>query len=109
MGCRFEEFRDIIRIKMDIYNAVNDTKMTFDNIHFDHIKPVRAFKLEDKTEIGKCVHYTNMQPLLAQDNLTKSGTWSEIDEDFWCKNIIHNPNFLDIYMPNTNTFRMQVL
>lgn len=99
MGYTFEEFRDIIQIKMDIYNTVHDMKMTMDNIHFDHVKPVRAFKIQDKTELAECVHYMNIQPLLAKDNLKKSGKWCEVDKDFWRKNIIHNPNFIEIHMP----------
>jgi hypothetical protein len=46
-------------------------KVMSGEIHCDHIKPVAAF---DKTEIDwqfKCFHYSNLQPLWAEDNLKK--------------------------------------
>ena len=46
--------------------------MTWDNIHIDHIQPCASFDLEDPNEQRKCFHYTNLQPLLAEDNLRKS-------------------------------------
>ena len=46
--------------------------MTWDNIHVDHIQPCASFDLEDPNEQRKCFHYTNLQPLLAEDNLRKS-------------------------------------
>ena len=46
--------------------------MTWDNIHIDHIQPCASFDLEDPNEQRKCFHYTNLQPLLAEDNIRKS-------------------------------------
>lgn len=46
--------------------------MTWENIHIDHIQPCASFDLEDPNEQRKCFHYTNLQPLLAEDNLRKS-------------------------------------
>jgi transposase-like protein len=50
--------------------------MSWDNYgpywHLDHIKPCSSFNLEDIYEQRKCFHYTNLQPLLVLDNLTKS-------------------------------------
>ena len=61
--------------------------MTLDNIHFDHIKPVSAFNLKDEYKFLACCHYSNLQPLLAQDNIYKSSKWNEEDEAFWQDNI----------------------
>jgi len=46
--------------------------MTWDNIHIDHIQPCASFDLTNPTEQRKCFHYTNLQPLLVEDNLRKS-------------------------------------
>jgi hypothetical protein len=39
--------------------------------HIDHIIPCCAFNLIDPQEQLKCFHYTNLQPLWAEDNLKK--------------------------------------
>ena len=39
--------------------------------HIDHILPCRSFDLSKEKDIEKCFHYTNLQPLLASENLTK--------------------------------------
>ena len=51
--------------------------MTWDNYgthgwHVDHIMPCASFDLSDPEQQRKCFHYTNLQPLWAEDNLKKS-------------------------------------
>jgi len=48
--------------------------MDWDNYgkwHVDHIKPCALFDLSKPSEQLKCFHYTNLQPLWADDNLKK--------------------------------------
>ena len=48
--------------------------MTWENYgkwHIDHIRPCASFNLEDPEEQKKCFHWTNLQPLWAQDNIRK--------------------------------------
>ena len=63
--------------------------MTWDNIHIDHIKPVSRFNLDIEEEFNKCCHYTNLQPLLAKDNMNKHNKWTDENEVFWNEHIIY--------------------
>lgn len=49
----------------------------------DHIKPISKFNLEDHEELKKCLHYTNLRPMLSYDNKKKSDKWSKEDEIEW--------------------------
>lgn len=51
--------------------------MSWDNYgyetwHVDHIRPCASFDLTDPAQQRECFHYTNLQPLWAKDNLSKS-------------------------------------
>jgi hypothetical protein len=91
LDCSVEYFKTYIEKKMT-------PGMTIENIHYDHIKPVNKFNLQDPIEFMKCCHYTNFQPLLKFDNLSKADKWTDADELFWNENIIHK-EYLLIYLP----------
>jgi len=40
--------------------------------HIDHIKPLAKFNPNDYEDVKKANHYTNLQPLWAEENLKKS-------------------------------------
>lgn len=64
LGCDYEFFKSYIESQF--------TKdMNWNNIHFDHIKPLCTAKT--KEDVIQLSHYTNFQPLLAMDNFKKSG------------------------------------
>ncbi len=86
LGCETDYFLKYIKSKM----ALNmSSEITLSDIHLDHIKPVSKFNLSIPEEFLKCAHYTNLQPLLAGDNITKGNKWEDEDEEFWKKNIIY--------------------
>ena len=99
LGISSDEFIEFFEKKMNLYNDNdnNNIKMTWDNIHTDQIKPVSVFDLDDENEFLNCVNYTNLQPLLAKDNLEKSNKWSITCEIFWNENIKDNENYIKIY------------
>ena len=54
--------------------------MTWDNHglhgwHIDHIRPVSSFDLTDPEQQRTCFHYTNLQPLWAEENICKGDKW----------------------------------
>lgn len=48
--------------------------------HIDHIIPCSSFDLRDPEQQRKCFHYSNLQPLWADDNIKKSNkiVWQNI-------------------------------
>ena len=52
--------------------------MTWENYgkwHIDHIRPCASFNLLNEEEQRQCFHYSNLQPLWAEDNLRKKDKW----------------------------------
>lgn len=76
LGCSVSHFRQWIEsqwlpgMNWNNYGAqkLNGPKMW----HIDHIVPCSSFNLLEVTEQYKCFHYTNMRPLWAYDNMSKS-------------------------------------
>lgn len=69
IGCTIEE------LKTHLENKFTDG-MSWDNYgkygwHIDHIKPCASFDLTKEEEQKKCFHYSNLQPLWAEDNYKK--------------------------------------
>ena len=73
LGCDWETFKKHLESQFQ-------EGMTWDNHgingwHYDHIIPISSAKTEE--ELIKLNHYTNFQPLWAQDNIRKSDKISE--------------------------------
>ena len=73
LGCTVPEFKDWIASQFS-------EGMSWDNYglttwHIDHVRPCASFDLTDPEQQRKCFHYTNQQPLWAEDNMRKSDKW----------------------------------
>jgi hypothetical protein len=67
LGCSVEELKGHLEKKFR-------SGMTWDNYgewHIDHIKPLSSFNLTDREQFLRACHYTNLQPLWAEENLSK--------------------------------------
>jgi len=67
LGCSVQHVKDHLESQFT-------EGMTWENQgewHIDHIRPCASFDLTDPEEQKKCFHWTNLQPLWAQDNLRK--------------------------------------
>ena len=71
---------NIEELKVHLENKFRDG-MTWENYgkhwHIDHIKPVSHFKFTSKfdQEFKECWQLTNLQPLLAKENLSKGNRY----------------------------------
>jgi hypothetical protein len=73
LGCSVNEFKEHIEKQFK-------PGMSWDNYglytwHIDHIIPCSSFDLTKEEEQRKCFHYTNLQPLWANENLKK---WKKV-------------------------------
>lgn len=68
LGCTIEECRKHLESQFTEGMSWNN----HGEWHIDHIIPCSIFDLTDPVEQKQCFHYTNLQPLWAKDNLSKS-------------------------------------
>ena len=97
VGCSRKEARAFFLAKMETWNAVHAEQMTFANVHIDHIKPLA--RMTDGASLAALCHYSNLQPLLADDNEHKSDHWSLPDEQHWQQHICGSKTAGQIYWP----------
>lgn len=99
----WQQVLQLLNAKRDLWNLQNpSTTMTLTNIALDHIRPVHAFSKEGKgAQMFLCNHYTNLQPLLHEDNAWKCDFWSAADEAVWHEHIILKTNFDKVYYPQS--------
>lgn len=72
LGCSIDDFKKYLESKFT-------SDMTWNNQgsywHIDHIKPLAKFNLCEESELKLACHYTNLQPLKAEDNLSKGAKY----------------------------------
>jgi len=73
LGCTINQFKEHLESKFQ--HGMSWNNYGFYGWHIDHIIPCSVFDLSDPVEQKQCFHYTNMQPLWAEDNLKKSDNY----------------------------------
>ena len=78
LGCDFKYFKKYLESKFT--DGMSMDMVLSGKIHLDHIRPCASFDLLDPEEIKICFHYSNIQPLWAEDNMNKKDklTWQKI-------------------------------
>jgi len=74
LGCTWEDFK--IYIEKQFKPGMNWQNNTPTGWHFDHIKPIASFDLTDIEQAKTAFHYTNCQPLWAEENLRKGASYT---------------------------------
>jgi hypothetical protein len=99
LGCSYEDFHKHIETKINNWNTdYPDNTMNFKNIHIDHIKPISKFNFTDENDVLDCCNYTNLQPLLVADNLSKNNRWTDENEAYWTENIKGNIEYNKVFL-----------
>jgi hypothetical protein len=72
LGCTLEELKAYIEQRFL-------EGMTWENHgsvwHIDHIRPMASYDLADEAQLREAMHYSNLQPLYACENVRKSSVW----------------------------------
>jgi len=69
LGCSIEELKKHLEVQFE--EGMTWDNWTTDGWHIDHIRPLASFDLTDREQLLEAVHYTNLQPLWAEENLRK--------------------------------------
>lgn len=69
LGCSMSDFKLYLESKFQ--PGMSWENHGYRGWHIDHIKPLALFDLADPVQFKQACHYTNLQPLWAQDNFTK--------------------------------------
>jgi hypothetical protein len=78
LGCTSEEYHQYLGELLAAMATSTGVIASFANHgqwHIDHIRPCASFNLENEIERHMCFHYTNLQPLWAFDNVSKSDSY----------------------------------
>ena len=73
LGCTVEELKLYLESKFK--PGMGWDNWTTDGWHIDHRKPLAAFDLADPAQQLEACHYSNLQPLWAEENLSKGDNY----------------------------------
>lgn len=73
VGCSADELRAHIEKQF----TPGMTWANYGEWHVDHIRPCASFDLSDPEQFAACFNWSNLQPLWAAENLSKSDTYAQ--------------------------------
>jgi len=69
IGCSVDQLKR--HLEAQFVDGMSWENYGFKGWHVDHIKPCASFDLRDSFQQAECFHYSNLQPLWAEDNFSK--------------------------------------
>jgi hypothetical protein len=69
LGCTIEQLK--LHLESLFLPGMNWDNYGLHGWHIDHIVPISSFDITNPEQLKKACHYTNLQPLWAEDNLRK--------------------------------------
>lgn len=78
VGLTKEQFKNYI--KQQFQPGMNWGNWGHNGWHIDHIRPVSSFDLNNPEELNACMHYTNLRPLWAKENIIKRNKYPKADK-----------------------------
>ena len=69
LGCTVPELRAYLEARFR--SGMTWANHSRDGWHIDHIRPLASFDLTDRAQLLEAVHFSNLQPLWAEENLSK--------------------------------------
>ncbi len=72
IGCPVEDLKSYLQSKFQ-------EGMSWENYgewHIDHIRPCASFNLTDPAQQKECFHFSNLQPLWAEENMRKGANYA---------------------------------
>jgi len=70
LGCSIPELK--IHLESKFQEGMTWDNWSYTGWHIDHIIPLSSFNLQNREEFLKACHYTNLQPLWAEENFSKN-------------------------------------
>lgn len=71
LGCSIEELKQYLESKFQ--PGMTWENWSRDGWHIDHIRSLVSFDLTDREQFLEACHYTNLQPLWSNENISKGG------------------------------------
>ena len=75
LGCSLSDFR--AHLEAQFLPGMSWDNWALDGWHVDHIRPCASFDLTDPEQQRQCFHFTNLQPLWAEDNIRKGASYDQ--------------------------------